>query len=69
MKTNNNKFEKNIMDMCLCPNCIRQFREVNSYIIKRANNSHIKERCDFCNFGYGYDYHIISKRNMEEKLT
>ncbi|MBR6940616.1 MAG: hypothetical protein IKH65_07420 [Clostridia bacterium] len=51
-------------DICLCPVCLRQYRETNSYLITRINREQTKERCDFCNYRFGYDYRIRSKQRL-----
>lgn len=45
---------------CLCNNCISYYRNNPEYKIRRLNR--IKDRCDRCNYSYGYDYLITEQR-------
>ena len=49
------------MYMCLCPLCLGQFCETEGYVIIRGDRYQPKEKCDFCNHRFGYDYRIQPK--------
>lgn len=47
------------MEMCLCPFCVRHFRDVPNQTVRRKDyQQEIKEVCTFCNIRMGYDYVI-----------
>lgn len=49
---------------CLCPNCLRDYMNDTSIIVRRVDPfKQEKEKCDKCN-GFGYDYSIYDKRTV-----
>ena len=57
--------ERNSLYMCLCTVCLGQFYTTNSFFIFFDNMHNEKERCDFCNYRYGYDYIMRLKRSKK----
>lgn len=52
----------NVLVMCLCPACARNFMDTGSYILKRTNLRQTeKDTCTYCNHRSGYDYAVIRK--------
>ncbi len=56
------------MYMCLCPVCLGQFYDTDDYMIIRYRRGQSKDRCDFCNHRYGYDYIIRSKGAGQKQM-
>ena len=52
------------MYMCLCPVCLGQFFETEGYVIIRNDRYQAKEKCDFCNHRFGYDYRTLPKAHV-----
>ena len=53
------------MELCLCFHCAQQFRNSPDHHIFRANPWQTeKERCNYCNTRWGYDFIVISKQKI-----
>jgi len=49
------------MLLCLCAACAHQFYESPGHRVRRADRKQsVKDRCDFCNYRYGFDYIVIN---------
>lgn len=50
------------MILCLCPKCRGEFFDIPENIVRRVDPlQSVKEPCDKCQVGYGYDYLIMKK--------
>ncbi len=53
------------MKLCLCGRCAGAFYNLSDHVVRRVNhNQPFKERCDYCNQRYGYDYYVLNKTIM-----
>lgn len=67
-RINMKTISSDVMYMCLCPVCLGQFYYTDDYMIIRDRHVHSKDRCDFCNQRYGYDYIIRSKGAGQKQM-
>ena len=67
-RINMTTISSDVMYMCLCPVCLGQFYYTDDYMIIRDRHVHSKDRCDFCNHRYGYDYIIRSKGAGQKQM-
>lgn len=52
----------NVLVMCLCATCARNFTDTGNYILQRINpKQREKDTCTYCNHRSGYDYAVIRK--------
>ena len=52
----------NVLIMCLCPTCARNFTDTGNYILQRIKtNQTEKDTCTYCNHRAGYDFAVIRK--------
>lgn len=68
-QSNMKSSEKDSLYMCLCTVCLVQFYYTNSFIILHDSMHNKKERCDFCNYRYGYDYTIRLKGHRKNERS
>ncbi len=67
-RINMKTISSDVMYMCLCPVCLGQFYYTDDYMIIRDRHVQSKDRCDFCNHRYGYDYIIRSKGAGQKQM-
>lgn len=53
--------------LSLCSICLGRFYDTGSYKIEQGNQQKTKDRYDFCNHRFGYDFIIYSKQKGKER--
>jgi mRNA interferase MazF len=62
----NMKSGDNVLELCLCSQCARQFYELHEHFIRRLDYKQlIKDKCDYCGFRMGFDFVITHSKKGE----